>query len=924
MHFTIENDFVRYIIGADGCNLHFVDKSTGTDYCHQDSNISFVRVKKADKEYQASSLSFTKGKIIVQFGDSGISAVVRAIVEEHYIVLEVLSISTDDIDEFVFVDLPLTLKGQPDELFAGCALALNLQTNVHELPGANNRLRAVCYKRFGLVGAKVALIGCPQDQLRSVMQEVVSAADELPHSPIGGPWALDAPINRGSYIFQNQNTFDGPQNLTENNVDDWIRLLQDIGFTQFYFQTTMAFSLGDFKVNTEFYPRGPASLKAVVDKLHRAGISACIHSFAFLISKSSTFVTPVPHPDLGKDATFTLAESLTVEDTMVQVLEPTQEMSTIVGGWVRNSVTLQIDNELITYSGICKKEPYAFTGCKRGACGTKITPHARGAKVHHLKEFWGQFTPECDSALFIEVASRTADLFNKCGFDGIYFDALDGEDILAGKENGWYYGSKFVFEVWNRLKKPALMEMATFHHHLWFVRSRNGAADAPMRGHKRFVDIHCKANEERVRRMFLPECLGWWRIHMWDGVNQEPNFSDVIEYLCCKCLATDSSCNLEHGIDPETFAKNHTLQKLAGIMKRYENLRLANYFPESIKTKLRVPKAEFTLNQNQNGQWQFRPIQYTKHKIECLNACSKNGKVNNRFGQQPLRLRIQALLSMEPYDAPGSVTLIKPGGKSLLPERTVASGVTQELQFSSNQVKVGSSSLRFTATNSQSSRQSTWAMAGMIFTPPKDLSQQQGLGVWIYGDGQGEMLNFQMKSPKHISVVPLARYVIIDFIGWRYFELVEPEGERLADYQWPQEDMSTAKYLYPVDYGNVTSFSLWYNNLPANGTATCYLSPVKALPLVKAILINPSVKIDNTTIVFPTRIESGCYLEFYSTSDCKLYNPQGELICEVTPEGDVPLLKKGENDITFTSEAAGEVNPRLYVTIISQGELLEE
>src|SRR3989442_4594578 len=36
--------------------------------------------------------------------------------------------------------------------------------------------------------------------------------------------------------------------------------------------------------------------------------------------------------------------------------------------------------------------------------------------------------------------------------------------ILGGTENGWHYGSQFVFEIVKRLRKPALMEMRSEEH----------------------------------------------------------------------------------------------------------------------------------------------------------------------------------------------------------------------------------------------------------------------------------------------------------------------------------------------------------------------------------------------------------------------------------------------------------------------------
>ena len=213
--------------------------------------------------------------------------------------------------------------------------------------------------------------------------------------------------------------------------------------------------------------------------------------------------------------------------------ETTQNVSAVTGFFVRNSVTLRIEDELITYTGVQSNAPFGFRGCQRGAYGTQASAHEQGAKAYHLKECFGLFVPDPETTLLEEVAARTAETYNACGFDMIYLDALDGEDILGGAENGWHYGSKFVYQLWQRLQKPALMEMSTFHHHLWCVRSRYGAWDHPSRSHKQFIDLHCASNEA-ARRLFLPGELGWWALKSWGGPQIEPTFDDDIEYLMTK------------------------------------------------------------------------------------------------------------------------------------------------------------------------------------------------------------------------------------------------------------------------------------------------------------------------------------------------------------------------------------------------------
>jgi len=908
----LENEHLSVAIGINGRILAFLDRRTGTDYCDKTSDPAIAHVRIGKQDVQATSVARQGDRFQVRFGDTGISAIVRPIMHKRYLIFEVVSLDGTSVEEFTFVDIRLTSDTKAEDPFVGCALALNLKTNVPEIPQPNTRLQASCYPRFGFAGAQVAIIGCPQSELREIMKEAVKAAPELPQSDLGGPWALDAKINKGSYLFN----FGG---LSEKTVDEWIQCARALGINQIDMHGGSSFRFGDCRPNPSTYPNGYVSLKAVIDRLHEAGLAVGLHTYAFFIAKDCPWVTPVPDPRLAKDAAFTLTQDMTADSTAVPVVESTEDMSTTTAFFIRNSVTLQIDDELITYKGLSKEPPYAFTECRRGVCGTKVAPHKAGARVHHLKECFGLFVPDGDSTLLTEVAAKTAEAYNECGFDMIYLDALDGEDILAGRENGWHYGSKFVFEICKRLKKPAVMEMSTFHHHLWVVRSRMGAWDHPNRGHKRFIDIHCQANAG-LRRMFLPGHLGWWAVKTWSGIQDEPTFSDDIEYLCAKCIGTDVGFSVQR-INPGNIA-TPVFQRVARIMKQYEELRHANYFDDSVKAKLAEPGREFTLVQADDGRWRFHPVQYARHKVEGIDGRSNVWSVDNPFDRQPVTtLRIEALMSAKPYNSPDSLTVVDFADPRDLPKRKAAPGVTFELGSTTDKVKTGQCSGVLTAHSSgKTQTKGAWAMAGKTFDPTLDLEAHQGLGVWIHGDGRGEVLNFQLQSPTEFVTRGFGQhYVIVDFTGWRYFELIEMEGERCGQYSWPYGG-GYSIYRENVDYKHLKTLTLWYNNLTPNEQTICYLSPVKALPLVKIKLKNPTVTIGGVRLIFPVEMESGSTIEFRSVADCKLYGPKGELIREVELRGDVPILQRGTNDVTFTCDGPTEVNARARITISSRGD----
>ncbi len=762
---------------------------------------------------------------------------------------------------------------------------------------------------------------------------IFTDAPDLPHTPLGGPWALDSPRNRESYLF---NFGD----MTEQNVDDWIRLAESLGINQIDFHGGTSFRFGDCVPNPQWYPNGRASFKAVIDRLHEAGILAGLHTYAFFIDANSKWVSPVPDPRLGSDATLTLARTISEWDTDLFVDETTAQMSATTGFFVMNSVLLRVDDEIIGYGGVAKDPPYAFTDCTRGMYGTSASSHDAGAKAFHIKSMFGYLAPDPDSTLFTEIAAASADFYNECGFDMMYLDALDGEGILGGLENGWHYGSVFVFELFKRLRKPALMEMSTFRHHLWYVRSRVGAWDHPVRSYKHFIDLHCRSNANATD-MFLPAHLGWWAIVPGGAHDKEATFPDDIEYMMAKCAAYECGFSPQ-GFTPEAFATSHNLQRLAKIIKRWENLRRAGFFTEEVRAKLRAPGREFTIVEDGSDGPRVREIAYAKHKVEGLNSPTSKWTVENEFGTQPVRLRLEALFTAEPYESTGSVTLMDFTDNSIFCDRASAAGVTMDIVRSDAQVVAGGTSghltaMRVSSAGSQTSRTQrfsvkdhaqrmlaggdpSWAKMGVAYSSTIDLGYMKAFGIWVYGDGQGEVLNFQIRSPLHVSTGIYDYYVVVDFTGWRYFELIEPEGERTDNYTWPYGENAYALYREAVSFEHVESLGIWCNNLPRDKPVSCYLSPLKALPLVAASLPNPSVTVNGKTITFPVELECGCFIEYDSFSECRLYSASGDLLREIIPNGDAPVLTGGTNSVEFRCDGpAGGVNARANVSIVSAG-----
>ena len=940
---VIENDNIKYVIDDHGKNLSFTDKISGIDYLDS-KTVSYCAFLMQDgKEYLISSISLTRNILKLEFSKAGVTAELRINKAKDHITMEVISVK-GPAESVTFINIPLNVEGMPYEPFAACALSMNLQTHIFQLPALQTHLKATCYKRFGMDGAKITIIGVPQKNILPVIRDVMAHAKDVPHSTSGGAWAQLSKEGYGSYLM-NFGT------LTDETVDEWIKMCRNLGFNQIDNHGGAGFfKFGDFELDAKKWPGGWNDFRRINQRLHNAGISSIFHTYAFFIDKNSKYVTPVPREDLGYFSSFTLAEPVGKDGDEIVVKESTANVSMTTGFFVRNSLTIRIGKELIEFSGATTTAPYKFTGCKRGVHGTKASAYTANEKAFHLREMFGRFVPGPETPLFTEIAKHTAEIVDQAGFDGIYFDAIDGSDILAGPENFWYYGGKFVFEVAKHLKHSVGMEMSSMIHHWWHFRSRWQAWDRPVRGYKRFIDIHSasiksaeyehglwRGHAPLINKLapaengglLLPLQFGWWGHQSWNPPQVEPTFTDDIEYLVCKMIGNNGGLSMLGGFDQKTLDETPLFKRLNAIIKQYEELRNRNYFSDSIRKLLRMPGKEFTLFKEQDSSWNFKPVAYQKHKVAGLDHPSASWTVNNEFDAQPVKLRIEPLMSVKSYNDAANVVLTDFAGTDEFSSKETAKGITGGLKSSAEKLSTGEvSKVFYAASSGESVREGSWIKMEKKFEPSLNIEKNQALGVWVKGDGNGELLNLRIESPHPISHGARGDHFIkIDFTGWKYFELVEIESSEFSNYIWPAPYSSSSFYVYDsyrhvVSFNNVDKLQIWYNNLPAGKPVTTLLGPIKALPMTPGKIDNPSIIIGGQKVVFPVSMESGMYLEFNSATDCKLYGPKGEFLKDVVITGSIPTLRSGNNDISFTCDGVEEVNKRVQVTVIGEGKPL--
>lgn len=909
---VIESAHFRYTVSASGKNLGFVDRNTGSDFLLREPASPCALVRHNGKEYPATSAALSGSFLTLRFGGADAEAVLKVEPRGSWIRLTVESLKGAGIDSFVFLNVPLTLKGKPEETFGACAFSMNLITRVDQLPALQSELRAAAHQKFGIVGARVALVGRPPGRMLDTLKEVLLEADEMPLCKVAGPWAQEVPFNHGSYLFNFGS-------LTETNLVDWIEMARSLGFSQIDNHGGSAgfFRFGDFELNREKWPGGWEDYRRIVSRLHAAGIDSIFHSYAFFIDKHSKYVSPVPDKRLDAFRTFTLSEAVTTTSDTIPVDESTAGLSTVTGFFEHNSVVLHLGDELVTFSGVSKEPPWRFTGVKRAAFGTKAATHEKGAKARHLKECFGLFVPDPESSLFSEIAANHAEVVNNCGFDGIYLDAIDGSSILRGGDECWYWADKFVMEIQRRLKKPVGMEMSAMWHHFWQYRTRWQAWDYPQRGHKRFIDLHAEAVNGGL---LLPLHLGWWNFQSFAPPQIEPTYPDVIECLGARLIGWDAGISLTGGVDRERLNSVPLFRRAVETLRACEEIRRAGTTAESAKAKLRQTGSEFALVTDEQGKRRFRHSRSEAHTAAMAEPWTLSWAVTNSYAEQAVKVRIEAVMSAGSNEGPGTVLLGSLSDVAAWRESN-AQGVQARLLAAAD---AGSQMTFMTATNSGKLEQrAAWACFKKQFQPPLDLKKAQALGFWVEGDGLGEVLAVRLESPQHLAFGAVAdRYVTVDFTGKRWFTLVETESARWSDYVWNDGKGVYNVYRETIDFGAVESVAVWCQNLPPGKEVKCGISPLKALPMLPGTVRDPAITINGITTVFPGEFTSGSWLECNGSDDCWLYGPKGEGLRKIAVSDKLPALRAGRNEVKFSCGPVEGPSPRVKVTVFMHGDVL--
>lgn len=881
MSIIFENKYFLININENAMVTDLVDKINQKSVIKEQT--PFGKIVLTDRTELCANTAEFEGDVLKIGYPNGFYANVGVEIFEDYFKFSLINVSSDDFWTLTFVNM-LSLGECGNFTVSGMALTLNVKMG--EYPCKNEELSATVYTHIGYKDAAFVVIGITEDIMNATMRKIVDKIPfgTVPKAAYSGPYASDCKDANRNYTV-----LTGP--ITPQNVDEHIELFKEFGLTQVNLHQAHMYRTGDFEVyNKELYPNGRKDLRYVVDRFHENGINSFLHCYAFFIdpynsykSEGSRYLQPVPHKDLALSRTFTLALDMDDEQTEIQVKESLDGIDDVFGFYIEQSPILWVDNELMYITAI--KDNKIFVD--RGAFKTTVTEHKKDAEVKQLRSYFTHLMPKCGSELFYEVARNTADFYNELDLDGFYEDAIDGAGHLDGDEFSWYHSTDFFNEIFKYLKKPPIFNCCygpQYPGH-WFARTMMGAFDTPGRGYRDFVDLHVDHNRKFAERMGLVSELGWWRLF---PVGQPLNWQkkvmwhEDVEYLMCKVLATNVSFSWLVGFGE--YKNIPLLSSYRPIIKEYTALNKANYFSDEIKEILKQPQSEFHLCK-ENGEYYFKRMYTDRQRIESFDEGRNVLTYNNKFAAQTPKIRIEALWSAQEYDSEAA--------------KPIALFDQNKKVVFDNKYKVCN----------------------------RSTDKMRGMGVWICGDGKGEVINIRLRSQMHKGTGYGDHFVKIDFTGWRYYSYYELQNCEMKPEEYPPQQLNYRVFEDTIPFyasydGDVNFDYLESVEVIAypKGDYNIKLRDIVAVPQVSLELKNPTVKVNGTQICFDTVMKSTDYLEYDpETKECIHYDGLGNELARPKVIGDIKL-ESGNNTVAFTADCDSKILKRAALTLITLGD----
>jgi hypothetical protein len=442
----------------------------------------------------------------------------------------------------------------------------------------------------------------------------------------------------------------------------------------------------------------------------------------------------------------------------------------------------------------------------------------------------------------------------------------------------------------------------------WHVFSRGNTTDFVQAGIIEHFDRVTLAGARESIRHLQPFEFGWFGFfaHSEDGAATRPR---EMEYAWSKALAYGAAMSLE--TNKKSLDGNGRTREIFALIKNWDDLKLRDYFPETIREQLKEPGKEFALQPIANGQSQIVPVIYSPTKYV---VGKESWGFNNPYLEQPLRVTVEARPTLAAYGDQANRELLKAGALNLYTSGNGPLGgssrQTAGLQFT---IKSMSDHFDVSAVNDGSNPQG-WGCAEIVLDTVMDLRQHRALGTWVEGDGSGAFLHFVIEDSGRWSVRDY--YVRLNFTGWRYIQMPESAKGEVYDFAFPYSNYWSIRGL---NFGAISRLYVFLTGVKSGATVKASFRTLEALHEKPLPLHNPTLRVNDKSIMFPVQLEPDWYLEYDGSAKARVFDPNGFTKAEITISR-VPSLRQGPNVIELSCDRAEGRGETAKVTLATRGE----
>ena len=456
----------------------------------------------------------------------------------------------------------------------------------------HEKYTAPAFEDGGVIGSKIALFGCPVEEILNTIGEI-EIAEGLPHPMIDGQWGKTAPSASAAYLILD---------FSEQDIDRALNMTERAGLRYLYHSDAFE-TWGHFRLKKRCFPDGVESMERCVAKAKDRGIFVGAHTLSNFITPNDPYVTPVPDSRLARVGSSIITEDISPKQTTIPIEAPD-----FFNQFKNNHLkTVVIGDELIHYDGVSESAPWKLVDCQRGVFGTTASPHQKGDVIGKLADHaYKVFLT--DPELSIEVSKNIAELFNKTGLRQISFDGLEG-NRSTGMGN---YGEILFTKTWydhlnDEIRHHYIADASRTSHYFWHIYTRMNWGEPWYAGFRESQTEYRLKNQAYFRRNLMPGMLGWFKM------TPETSVEDI-EWMLARSAAFDAGYAFVTNY--RTLEENGKTDEILNLLGRWEKARLSGAFSLEQKQLMEDVNNEFHLETLDDTAWNLYRVYSYKFRHE--------------------------------------------------------------------------------------------------------------------------------------------------------------------------------------------------------------------------------------------------------------------------------------------------------------------